>query len=158
MKTTITFCGHRDVSHEETILKKLTACLEPFFDVESNRTGDTQLLFYCGGYGAFDRLSAQAVDILRKKYPDIIAQKLFVTPYITTSYQETIKFMKKCYDDVVYPPLENVPPKFAISHRNQWMVDQSDYVVAYVMHGWGGAAQTLAYAKRKHKEILSISD
>jgi hypothetical protein len=157
MTTTITFCGHREVFHEETVLKKLTACLEPFFDVEPNLIGG-HLLFYCGGYGAFDRLSAQAIDILRKKYPDIIVQKLFVTPYITTSYQETINIMKDFYDEVIYPPLETVPPKYAISHRNQWMVDQSDYVIAYITHGWGCAAKTLAYAKRKHKQIISIFD
>jgi uncharacterized phage-like protein YoqJ len=157
MKTTITFCGHREVVDEETVLKKLTACLEPFFNVESNRIGGL-LLFYCGGCGAFDRLAAQAIDILRKKYPNIAVEKIFVTPYITISYQETINLMKEFYDEVIYPSLENVPPKYAISHRNQWMVDQSDYVIAYITHGWGGAAKTLTYAKRKHKQIISISD
>jgi hypothetical protein len=28
---------------------------------------------------------------------------------------------------------------------------------AYVTHGWGGAAQTLAYARRKKKRIVLFS-
>ena len=34
------------------------------------------------------------------------------------------------------------------------MVLESDAVVAYVTHGWGGAAKTLEYARRKKKNIL----
>jgi hypothetical protein len=36
-----------------------------------NRIADTQYIFYCGGYGAFDRLAARAIDIIRTKHPDI---------------------------------------------------------------------------------------
>lgn len=60
------------------------------------------------------------------------------------------------YDDTTYPPLEGVPLKFAISKRNEWMVDQADVVVAYVQHSWGGAAATLRYAESKHKRIIRI--
>ena len=59
------------------------------------------------------------------------------------------------YDDSVYPPLESVPPRFAIPKRNQWMVQQSNVVVSYVLHDWGGAAATLRYARQKKKIILS---
>ena len=34
------------------------------------------------------------------------------------------------------------------------MIRESDVVVAYVTHGWGGAAKTLEYARRKKKNIL----
>ena len=58
------------------------------------------------------------------------------------------------YDWTVYPGLENVPRRFAISHRNRYMVDKADFVVAYVTHSWGGAAQTLEYANQKKKSII----
>ena len=58
------------------------------------------------------------------------------------------------YDGTVYPPLESVPRRFAISRRNEWMVQESDTVVAYVTHGWGGAAKTLDYARRKNRRII----
>lgn len=34
------------------------------------------------------------------------------------------------------------------------MVQESDTVVAYVTHGWGGAAKTLDYARRKNRRII----
>ena len=38
---------------------------------------------------------------------------------------------------------------FAIFHRNCWMVEIADVVVAYVLHDWGGAATTLGHALKK---------
>lgn len=57
-----------------------------------------------------------------------------------------------------FPPIDNVPRKFAISKRNEWMVDVSDVVVSYVTHSWGGAAATAKYAMRKKKRILAYPE
>ena len=73
-----------------------------------------------------------------------------VIPYLNREYNTEL------YDNTTYPPLEDVPMKFAISRRNEWMVDQADVVVAYVTHGWGGAAATLQYAERKNKRIIRV--
>ena len=62
------------------------------------------------------------------------------------------------YDGSVYPELEKIPRRFAILHRNRWMVQSADVVVAYVLHDWGGAATTLRYAKQKRKRIISYSE
>jgi hypothetical protein len=148
----ITFCGHKDISDRQFILRKLIETLESYFK------GQLPITFYCGGYGDFDNVTSEAIDILKKKYTEVKAEKIFVTPYITPAYQERISNMKKFYDDVVYPPLENVPLRFAISRRNEWMVENSNVVIAYVKYSWGGAAKTLAYAKRKHKQIINIFD
>ena len=58
------------------------------------------------------------------------------------------------YDGTIYPPLENVPKRLAIIKRNEWMVDHSDVIVAYVLHEWGGANIMLQYATRKGKEVI----
>lgn len=58
------------------------------------------------------------------------------------------------YDTTVSPPLETVPWRVAITHRNRWMVEASDVVVANVLRNGGGAAATLRYAKQKRKVIL----
>ena len=47
-----------------------------------------------------------------------------------------------------------MPQRYAITHRNRYMVDKADFVVSYVLHGWGGAAQTLEYAQQKRKSIV----
>ena len=93
------------------------------------------------------------LDILReqkKKYPQI--ELVLVLAYLNTGRDVS------GYDSTVYPPLENVPRRFSISHRNRWMVESADVVVAYVLHDWGGAATTLRCAKQKKKQIISYRD
>lgn len=104
--------------------------------------------FLLGGYGGFDSLAAHVVYDLKRDNPQI--HSTLVIPYLNRDYDT------KLYDDTTYPPLEGVPLKFAISKRNEWMVDQADVVVAYVQHSWGGAAATLRYAESKHKRIIRI--
>ena len=62
------------------------------------------------------------------------------------------------YDSSVYPPIENVPMRFAINKRNEWMINQADLVIAYVDHTFGGAYKTLQYAKRKKKQIINLAE
>jgi uncharacterized phage-like protein YoqJ len=152
MITKITFCGHKEICDRQLILNKLIENLEPYFKELK------PLTFYCGGYGAFDSIASEAIDILRKSYPYTNVEKIYVTPYIAASCKEKLDSIKNIYDEIIYPPLENVPLKFAISRRNEWIIKNSDIVIAYVKHSWGGAAKTLTYAKRKHKQIISISD
>jgi len=37
------------------------------------------------------------------------------------------------------------------------MIEQSDVVITYVTHDWGGASTTLEYAKKKGKKIISVA-
>lgn len=126
----ITFCGHRDVIEYNAVYKELLSTLEHFF-IFSEYNG-TLLEFYCGGYGTFDSMCSKAISELKEKYPKSNIKKLLITPYITKSHQEKIDSMRKNYDEVVFPPLETVPLRFAIPERNKWMVRECDYVIAYV--------------------------
>lgn len=102
--------------------------------------------FYLGGYGDFDRLAAAAVRRQKAVYPSI--ESVLVLPYLDK------KFDAAAYDSTTYPPLENVPPRYAIVKRNQWMVSESDVVISGMTHSWGGAAKTLGFAKCKGKVIF----
>ena len=86
----------------------------------------------------------------KKRYPQI--ELVLVLAYLNDRRDTS------GYDRTLYPPLETVPRRFAISHRNRWMVEVSDVVVAYVLHDWGGAATTLRCAKQKAKQIISYCD
>lgn len=77
---------------------------------------------------------------------------VLVTPYLHTQYES------EKYDRILYPRLENVPLRFAISQRNRWMVRQAAVVIAYVTHSWGGAYQTYRYAKFQGKMIYNLND
>lgn len=63
------------------------------------------------------------------------------------------------YSDTIYPDgLENTLPKYSISKRNRWMIDKSDYVVTYITHTWGGAAQFKELAEKKGKTVINLAD
>lgn len=138
----VTFCGHKDVFYKEQVNEKLAAVVAALIE-----EGATE--FYLGGYGDFDYMAAKIVRELKKDRPDI--QSTLVIPYMDRDYN------KELYDGSIYPPLENTPLRFAISKRNEWMVDQADVVVAYITHDWGGASKTLEYAQRKKKRIILIT-
>ena len=93
-------------------------------------------------------MAAGVVWELKERYPQI--RSVLVLAYLNREIDT------EHYDETTYPPLENVPQRFAISKRNQWMVDRADTVIAYVTHDWGGAAQTLQYAIRRSRRILQF--
>ena len=139
----VTFCGHAQISQSEKIEKWLYAVTQKL--IEQGAT-----TFYLGGYGAFDSLAASVLREQKKWHPQI--ELILVLAYLNTGRDTS------GYDITVYPPLETVPRRFAISHRNRWMVESADVVVAYVLHDWGGAATTLRCAKQKKKQIISYRD
>ena len=135
----ITFCGHRDVLDSKSVEAWLRGvCMELI------QQGAYEFLL--GGYGRFDSLCAAVLRDMKKQHPDI--HLVLVLPYLNST------MINDGYDSTVYPPLESVPRRFAISRRNEWMVSESDVVVAYVIRGFGGAARTLDYARRKKKPII----
>ena len=134
-----TFCGHSQVNDQDKIASWLDLVLPSL--IEGGAT-----TFYLGGYGTFDRLAAAAVNRQKAAYPAVEA--ILVLPYLDRNMDASD------YDRTTYPPLEKVPPRFAIIKRNQWMVEQADVVISAVTHGQGGAAKTLHHAKRKGKVIF----
>lgn len=138
----VTFCGHSELPQEEIVSAWLDMILPPLIDQGANT-------FYLGGYGNFDSMAAAAVRRQKRRYPHIEA--VLVLPYLDCPPDAS------GYDRTTYPPLEEVPRRFAIVKRNQWMVDASDVIICCVTHDWGGAAKTLAYAERKHKTILRFT-
>jgi len=136
---TVTFCGHGDFYGDEAVKRWLQETVERLI---IQGAGD----FLLGGYGQFDACAASIVWEMKKKYPAI--QSTLVLPYLDRKVDATR------YDGMTYPPLEKVPKRYAISKRNEWMVDEADTVVAYVIRSWGGAANTLAYAQRRKKRVI----
>ncbi len=148
----IAFLGHSFLPNQDAV----------FADVQKailENTSKTEFVtFYCGGYGDFDNICASVCRMLKKLLPN--TELVFVTPYITESYQERLNsFLKeKLFDCITYPPLETVPPKFAIIKRNEWMINEADFIIAYVKHSFGGAYKSMHYAQRKKKRIINLAE
>ena len=111
-------------------------------------------LFYVGNHGTFDAMVRTQLRELEKIYPNI--RYAVVLAYLP---QKRNEFDPQNYSDTIFPEgIETVPKRFAISWRNRWMLKQADYVVTYVTHSWGGAAQFSKMAKRQKKTVINLSD
>ena len=61
------------------------------------------------------------------------------------------------YDWIIIPEeLSGVHPKAAITMRNRWMVDASDYVIACVRRDFGGAYETVKYARHIGRTVFDL--
>lgn len=61
------------------------------------------------------------------------------------------------YSDTMLPEgIEAVHPYYAISWRNSWRYRQADYVVTYITHSCGGAAQHASSAIRAKKRVINL--
>lgn len=139
-----TFFGHRDCS--ETIKPKLK---EVLVDLISNYEVD---MFYVGHQGQFDAYVHSELRKLKQEYPQMnYAVVLAYMPGKQNEYND--------YSDTMLPEgIESVHPHYAISWRNNWMLQQANYIVTYIKHSWGGAAQYAAKAKRQGKIVINIAD
>ena len=137
-----TFFGHRDCP--DTIKPKLHQVLT---DLIENHSVD---MFYVGNQGRFDALVRSELRDLQRKYPQInYAVVLAYMPSKQTEYDD--------YSDTMLPEgIEPVHPRYAISWRNNWMLKQSDYVVTYLNHSWGGASQYAQRARSQKKVVINI--
>ena len=137
----ITFCGHSKLIEQNTIRAHLTRELRTLLEHGNHK-------FYLGGYGDFDLLAAKVLYELKQEYPE--TETILILPYLDRKADASL------YDSTIYPPLENVPKRYAISRRNKWMVEQADMVIACVEHDWGGASKTLEYAVKKGFRIINL--
>ena len=87
---------------------------------------------------------------LQQEYPRIrYAVVLAYLPGKKAEYEDL--------SDTILPEgIESIPPRFAISWRNNWMLKQSDYVVTYITHPHGGAAQYAYKATRMKKLVINL--
>ena len=140
----ICFFGHASFYGSEELKRNLMAILYEYINKE-----DCEFLF--GGYGGFDSFAYSCVSELSSKNKII---KTYVTPYITESYlKNQLEYHRAKYDGVIYPDIESVPYKFAISARNKWMIAHSDLVICYIDRAYGGA---YAAVKSVKKPVINL--
>lgn len=149
MSKICSFFGHSDFwsdSERERIIKaQIVDCIQ-------NR-GITHFLI--GGYGEFDIFCAKYLRELRAIYPQI--RTTLVLAYLGRKMDDFEKeYIRRTFDSTIFPPIENVPPRFAIVKRNEWIVRESDFVIFFVERAWGGAYQMLRYARGRKKAFVNL--
>ena len=137
-----TFFGHRDCP--DSIRPKLRSVL---IDLIENQQADT---FYVGRQGSFDALVYATLRELAAEYPHI----RYTAVLERLPGKSTNDFTETLFPEA----MENVPPRFAIDRRNNWMLQQADFVVVYVTHTWGGAAKFAGKAEKQGKIVINLAD
>ena len=139
---TACFFGHRDVTHD--IRTKLQSIIEQLITEEQINS------FYVGHQGQFDSMARSILKEFGKKYPQI--RYTVVLAYMPDEH------IKEVYgEDTLYPDgLETVPRRFAISKRNDWMIQHSGYAVCYVHKITGGAAKFRDKAEKKGLRVIDV--
>ena len=140
-----TFFGHRDcpASVEPALRQTLAELIE--------RHGVDR--FYVGRQGAFDAMARAVLRQLKQQYPHI--RYAVVLERLPGKRGEPAA--PELADTIFSEGLEDAPPRWAISYRNRWMLEQADVVVAYVTRSWGGAAQFAARAARQKKPVINLA-
>ncbi|MGM9602189.1 MAG: hypothetical protein ACI3W5_11510 [Faecousia sp.] len=137
-----TFFGHRDCP--ETVKPHLRQVLA---ELIVGKGVDT---FYVGNQGRFDAIVRSVLRELEQEYPEIRYA-------VVLAYMPGKKNACGDFSDTILPEgIEAVHPRYAIDWRNRWMLQRADYVVTYITHPWGGAAQYAQKAKRAGKTVVNI--
>lgn len=141
------FIGHRDAS--SSLMPQLESA------VKKHITDYGVTDFVVGQYGAFDRMAARAVIEAKKAFPNITLSILL--PYHPS---EREVHAPEGYDSTFYPPgMEQVPRKLAIVRANKYMVDNSDFLIAYAWHFIGNAGNLVEYAReRERRGVIHIEN
>ena len=144
MKSCFMF-GHRNVP--DTIQEQLIQTVERLY-MEKGIT-----IFYVGGYGMFDSCAAAAVKAVRERFPEI-------SLYRVTPYHLAVRpvMLPEGYDGSFYPPLEDVPQRYAIVRANQYMVKTCEAVICYVKHCGNSKALLELAIRHAQKDQLIIEN
>ena len=138
-----TFFGHRQCPQRiEPMLAKT---------VEELILEQGVTLFYVGGQGEFDSTVQRVLKKTQEKHPNI--EWYEVLAYHPNGSAET-----KTHETLFPEAAEIGSVRFALSRRNRWMVLQADFVVCYVVHEWGGAAQFMEYAMKQKKCVINLAE
>jgi len=144
MPVICSFFGHRDAGDE--IRPRL------YDEIEKHIKEKNADMFYVGDCGRFDGLASGVLREMKKRYPHIAVYR--VLAYLPTGGKPENGEYSALFPD----GLEFVSRKFAINHRNRWIVNKSDYIIGYVLTHHGGAYEALKYAKQKMKNVVNLAD
>lgn len=146
------FAGHSKQIYDDSIKEDVkNKCRELICDYGVNE-------FWVGDYGFFDSLAAEAVRELKKQYSHI--RLTLVIPYVTKKINEYREQYYINYDSILLADMpENTPIRYRILKCNQYMIDNSEYLIAYIELPFGGAYKTYEYAKRrKYINIINLGN
>ena len=145
----VSFIGHREVDNFRFIEDQIEDIVKELIETKE------YVEFYVGRNGEFDFLVASVIKRAQRDFGTSNNSLILVIPYPIADIED----MEKYYDEVWYPDeLFGVHYKSAIAKRNEWFVENSDLLVAYVERDYGGAYECLKKAQEKNVLIKLITN
>ena len=138
------FIGHKNCPKE--VKEKL---LETIFELVANK-GVTQ--FFVGTQGEFDK---HVYDVLHeiKKIQDI---KIYVVLAYIDRVPVNIYFDM---NETIFPDeLTKTPLRLAVRRRNSYMIEKSDYVIAYLDSPFSNTVVNVEEALRKKRNVINLGN
>lgn len=144
---TVSLFGHREI-HDLYYLEKTLAPI-----IKGLMKNEAYVSFLIGRNGDFDEIAASVIKSAQKETELKNSDLTLVLPYSVSN----VEYYERYYDSIIIPDsLHNVHPKAAITLKNQWMVERSELVIAYVGHRNGGAYKAMKYAQKLNKKVINI--
>lgn len=148
------FTGHRDLPHNSVteIYANLVHTLKILYKNYGVRT------FISGGAIGFDLLAAEAVLELKRSYSDV--KLIFALPCIdhTKKWGDAavtkFRMLSLCADQTVY--VSQYYYSGCMHVRNKYMLERSQFCIAYCKKTSGGSYHTLREAKKMNKTVLEL--
>lgn len=143
----VSFIGHRNVERLGSIENKVEEIVRELI------RSKPYVEFMIGRSGEFDISCASAVKRAQKNLGHENSSLILVLPY----HVKDEEYFEKYYDDIYMPIGSDVHYKSTLTKRNEWMVDNSDLLIAYVSKDFGGAYHTLKYAEKAGVHIINVA-
>lgn len=145
---TVSVFGHRKIFDLDKIEKKLRY----IFKEIAKQNQFIEVLI--GRNGEFDEFAASVIKRMKKEGYDSQIEITLVLPY----NRSDIDCLEKYYDRIIIPEIASkCHPKGAIKKRNQYMVNSSNLVIAYVKQK-GGAFDALQFARKSLKKNINLAE
>lgn len=143
----VSFIGHREVDDFLFVEDQVDSVVRELISTKE------YVEFYVGRNGEFDTLVASVIKRVKREIGEYNSSLILVIPYPVAD----IEAYENYYDEVEYPrELHNVHFKSAIAKRNEWLVENSDMLIAYVVRDYGGAAHCLNKAIERRIKIKRV--
>lgn len=144
------FFGHRNIVISKNLEEKVKGIIK---NLIINENCDT---FFFGEMGDFDNLCYEIVSEFKKFYPEI--QRIYVCTDEKTLFKRKRKNLKKYEQETVFT-LDFSWWYTIIYYRNLAIIDNSDFVVFYVINKENsGANKAMEYAKKSKKKYINVAE
>lgn len=148
---TVTFFGHRHLSHPFVVENRLEPILRDLI------TTKEYVDFLVGRDGEFDQLVSSDIRRAIDAYGYGNTSHILVLPYERAEYRDNRESFEAYYDEVeICTESANTHPKAAIFERNKQMVLRANLIICAIEHESGGAYAAVKYAEKQGKMVINL--